>query len=185
MKITDGTGGGYEAGVDSQNRLMTESVASTRIFNQSEAGLAYSYSTGFVSLSTTASYNAMLSLQGSAEMTHINTLRLCSTQTAQWYIYKNSSTGTLYTSGTADTAKNLNFGSGAEFEGTILKGADGLTVTNGELIGCVVTGSYSGVSLLLDDSILLTPGNTVSVLCKPSASGEFSVTCIMFEHESH
>jgi hypothetical protein len=185
MIIQNGAQGStYGARVTSDHRLETDTIAKPRVSFISEKGGAFAYSTGFISLTTTASYNGILSIKGVANFTKLNQLRFCSTVTTQWLIYKNSTTGTLYSGGTSDTAKNINFGSGTPFSGIILKGANALTVTDGELIGCLVTGNYAGAQLAMEDFLILRPNNTVSMVAKPTGTGEVSVTCIMYEEDT-
>jgi hypothetical protein len=185
MIIQNGASGAtYGARVTSDHRLETDTIAKPRVSFISEKGGAFAYSTGFISLTTTASYTGVLLISGVSNYTKINQLRFCSTVTTQWLIYKNSTSGTLISGGTTDTAKNINFGAGTPFSGTIKKGADALTVTNGDLIGCLVTGNYSGAQLAMEDFLILRPNNTLAMVAKPTGAGEASVTCVLYEEDS-
>jgi hypothetical protein len=182
MIITNGAAGAdFSAKVNEFHRLETSTISKPMVSFVSENGRAFAYSTGFINLTTTASYNGILAITGVANTTKLNQLRFCSTVTTQWLLYKNASTGTLFSSGTADTGKNINFGSSTPFTGSIIKGANALTVTNGELVGCLVTGNYSGAQLAMEDFIILKATNNITMVAKPSGTGDVSVTCVMYE----
>ena len=62
IRIEDGKGQGNVASVTSRNKLLTEAYTRDAIVEESAVGRAFCISSGFISLTTTASYNGILYL---------------------------------------------------------------------------------------------------------------------------
>ena len=53
------------------------------------------------------------------------------------------------------------------------------------MVGCFVTGTYSGAQFSIDDSLIMTPTNSLLITVQPvaaSATETFSVSAAFFEH---
>ena len=185
MRIDDGLGSGRQAEVSETFRLKVDASNMPLMAVRSEEGGAFIYSTNFRSPNTTSEVGLFL-ITGQAAMTHMNYVRLCSTAQARWRLYKNitSQTGTTFTT---ENAVNANFGSGAVFRGTTQRWSAGtsIAITGGEMVGCFVTGTYSGAQFSIDDSLIMTPTNSLLITVQPvaaSATETFSVSAAFFEH---
>jgi hypothetical protein len=95
-------------------------------------------------------------------------------------VKRNPTAGTLISSGTAFDSVNRDFGSANTLEATLLKGAEGLTVTDGtDVIQSIFTGPGRYV---LPVDLLLRPGNSLAIACTPqsgntSMSTQWAVVC--------
>lgn len=171
--IQDGTGSGYRAKVDSDNHLHTRSVSESGGTDAAVVGNLYNINTETINL-TSANSSALLYLRN--------------TDTVPWILNRvfynagpstggsadflaevvaNPTTGTLITGGTAIDAHNLNFGSPQTLEATVLKGAEGDTITDGTVrVSTIIPVSGTRV-LIAFDSIILEAGSSIGVRITP------------------
>jgi len=174
--IQDGTGAGYRAKVDSDNHLHTRSVSesggtdaalSGNLFNintetlvltsANASGLCYMKNTDTVPwVVNRVFYNAGPSTGGTGDFLA--------------EVVANPTTGTLISGGTALTPHNLNFGSSQELTGTVLKGAEGDTITNGTVRVSTIIPAAGTRVLIGFDSIVLPVGSSIAVRVTPQAS---------------
>ena len=171
--IQDGTGSGYRAKVDVNNHLHTRAVSESGGTEAALVGDLYNINTETLNL-TSANASSLLYLKN--------------TDTGPWIVNRvfynagpstggsgdflaevlaNPSTGTLISGGTALPAHNLNFGSSKELTGTVLKGAEGSTITNGTVrVSTIIP--VAGTRVLIGfDSIVLEPGSSIAVRVTP------------------
>lgn len=182
MKIIDGSGDGYGAKVDSNNRLHVTSISRSGALEAIENGFGYNVSTGAISLTTTASYSGLLYLKNDSELSlHLlygffdNTSSPCA-----WKIVKNPTAGTLISGGSTATPVNNSFGSAAVAEATCLKGADASTVTDG-------TTFFEGsgpTQLPFEGRIMLSKNDTIAFMAKPDASATVYIN-LAFYYDDH
>lgn len=173
IQIEDGTGSGYQAKVDANNRQVA--FAYTRCDcadNAIRLGKAFEFATGAFLAPTTTAEHAVLYLKNKSatEALIIHTLRTCGSAIQQWRAYKNDSGGTIISDANVGVEENLNFRStnvaeadvfAASAAGKTRSGGSWLTQwindvghSNLDFEGALVLGS--------NDSITLTAQNVVS-----------------------
>lgn len=162
----------------SENRLHTFSLLEYPMESFSHTGDSFTIPTDFVALTTTASFTGMLYLTNTSvtHNIHIERLRSSSTVGALWQVIKNPTAGTLISAGTAVTPVSYNFSSGRTLTGTAKKGVDAQTVTDGTLMEQWQTGIYDAKDRQYDGAIIIGAGNSLAILCKPSAAATVGVT---------
>jgi hypothetical protein len=174
--IQDGTGTGYRAKVDSDNHLHTRSISESGGTDAALSGNLYNVNTETVEL-TSANASALVYMKN--------------TDTVPWVVNRvfynagpstggtgdflaevvaNPTTGTLISGGSALTPHNLNFGSSQELTGTVLKGGEGSTITNGTVrVSTIIP--VAGTRVLIGfDSIILDVGSSIAVRITPQTS---------------
>ena len=177
--IQDGTGTGYRAKVDGDNHLHTRAVTESGGTDAALSGNLFNINTETIAL-TTDSSSALLYMKN--------------TDTIPWVVNRvfynagpstggtgdflaeviaNPTTGTLISGGTALAPHNLNFGSSQELTGTVLKGAEGSTITDGVVrVSTIIPASGTRV-LIAFDSIILDVGSSIAVRITPQTSNTF------------
>ena len=174
--IQDGTGSGSRAKVDSSNHLHTRSVSESGGTDAAIEGNLFNVNTETVVL-TSASASSLVYMKN--------------TDTVPWIVNRvfynagpstggtgdflaeviaNPTAGTLISGGTTLTPHNLNFGSSKELVGTVLKGAEGSTITNGTVrVSTIIP--VAGTRVLISfDSIVLDVGSSIAVRITPQTS---------------
>lgn len=177
MEITD-SATGRSAKVSSDNRLLTFTLLEWPMESFAHTGDAFGIPTDFIALTTTASYSGILYLTNTSTThnIHIDGIRTSSTVGALWQLIRNPTAGTLISAGTAVVPVNDNFTSGKVLSGTAKKGVDAQTVTDGTLIGQWQTGVYVSYPQKYDGAIIIGTGNSIALLCKPSAAATVGAT---------
>ena len=174
--IKDGTGTGYRAKVDSDNHLHTRSVSESGGTDAALSGNLFNINTETIEL-TSANASALLYMKN--------------TDTVPWVVNRvfynagpstggtgdflaevvaNPTTGTLVSGGTALTPHNLNFGSSNELTGTVLKGAEASTITDGTVRVSTIIPVAGARVLISFDSIILDVGSSIAVRITPQTS---------------
>lgn len=178
MEITDGYGTGKAARVSEDNRLHTFALIEYPTESFAHDGDSFAIATDFIALTTTASYSGMWYIQNTSTThnIHIEAVRTTSTVSTLWQMIKNPTTGTLISGGAAYSPVNTNFSSGKPLSGTVKKGADALTITDGTLFGQWMTGAYGLYERRHEGAIILGPNNTLALQCKPTGAGSAGST---------
>ena len=175
MIITDGSGSGYDAKVDSEGNLHSRAVRTHEVTYASLKGESFNAPYGsFTLTSATESalsyflwadtvnpcsiYRQLLSFGPSTGGAGLCRLRMV----------RNPTGGTLISGGTAVTSVNNNFSNSALAPGTWLKGAQGSTVTGGTTILDVGIGP-NYVLNVTDINWILANGNSLAVAVTPPA----------------
>jgi len=180
MIIDDGTGAGYKLKISELNRAETDATVQTRIADISQRlGQAYTIATGFINLTTTASFSGILWIKNtdnSGRDMFIEHIRVCGESAAmeavQCVVYRNPTTGTLISGASSAYASNNNFGSANQFNGIAYKGADANTITNGDWFTQFTT-HVSGHSIIdFNDSIVIPKNSSIGFALKPSNTME-------------
>ncbi len=113
--IRDGTGQGYLAKVDENNRLEAYVIDRCDCTDNSvRLGESYEFATGtFVTLANDTNEHGIIYLKNTSTTKRlmIHELRTCGTATAKWIMYKNDTGGTLISDANAGTEINHNFSS--------------------------------------------------------------------------
>ena len=171
--IQDGTGNGYRARVNADNHLHTRAISESGGTDAALAGNLYNINTETINL-TSANASALLYMKN--------------TDTVPWIVNRvfynagpstggsgdflaeviaNPSTGTLISGGSALTPHNLNFGSSQELTSTVLKGAEGSTITDGTVRVSTIIPVAGARVLISFDSIILEAGSSIAVRITP------------------
>lgn len=134
--IQDGTGTKLKVRVNSENRLLSQTISESEFDHAVGKGEAYNINTEFITV-TGSSEVPLLYIKSTADRdlvlnawfigTDANTGT--ATRLSLFRVYKNPTSGTIISSGTDITPVNRNFGSTNEFEGIAKKGGDGFTVS--------------------------------------------------------
>lgn len=174
----------YEADVNKHERLLTSASSHSGLaISSARDELAFTFTTGFVSLTTTASPSGILYLKN----THadkdfrIHVIRTDGAVAQQWEALKNATIGTLISGGAILTPVNMNFASGQSFLGEAKKGTDAQTITDGVLVGQWISGVGSSIHKL-GGALILGTNNTLALRVTPSVAGD--VCAIIFGHFS-
>lgn len=176
MQIESGIGKPVKAGVTDGYRLMAEALDLSIMSDCSVKGDGFIISSGIITLTTTTSFNGVLYFKNTnlGHMLFIERITLSSNQAAQWRTYRNPTTGTLVSSGTAFDPVNTNFSSGSKFIGTSLRGANALTITDGVQIAPVI--QAAGVSTFeISGAFIVDDNNSFAIDCKPGLAADIVV----------
>jgi hypothetical protein len=189
MKILDGTGKGYLAKVDENNRLSTDSLTVDESVNATYGGMAYNVNTGTINL-TSGNPSALLYMRNDSDSDIIITaffylLGTSTGGTGDWAVdvYRNPTAGTLVSAGTDFTAVNRDFGSANELDATIKKGAEGSTLTDGTIVIQSLFPS-SGRQTVAVGAIVISSGNSIGFIVDPpsgntSANVQMAFSCFV------
>jgi len=175
MKVSDGSGSGYEAKVDAELMLHTRALNTPSGLHAALRGEAYNLAWGQFTL-TSATQSALTYFYW-ADVTRVASVTrqvfsfgpsTGGTGLVRLQMYRNPTGGTVISAGTAVTAVNNNFGSGNVPSATFLKGAQGSTVTGGTLIVDIgVPTSY--FFSIADIDWALTNGSSYVIAVTPPA----------------
>lgn len=188
FEITDGTGKGYSAGVDSTNRLLTSTINETSFEHAAESGDAYFIGIPVITLTTTAT-SAIFYLQNNEDrplnlgnfFIFAEGITGGTTNSFRVNFHKNPTTiGTIFS---ATTALNQNFGSSNELDAVVYYGAQGSGVSGGTIVAqlALPTGQFNNVTA----NLVLEKGNSFAVSITPVAGTtnlpiQFSTRTILF-----
>lgn len=174
--IQDGTGFGYRAKVSEENRLFVDSKDTSAATRSAMDGDLFNFNTGIIVLTSanTSGLYYFKNNEPTAEMIITRTFYNVGSSTGgSGYlvtdIIRDPTAGTLITGGTNVDPVNLNFGSSKVLNADSLKGAEGLTVTDGDTaLSTLVPNPETRVVIPLDSAVL-TPGSSVAIVCTPPA----------------
>lgn len=169
FEISDGTGKGTSAGVDINNRLLTNAISESVLQYAAESGDAFFIGTPLVTL-TSSSESAILFIENREDKPLI---------LSQFFIIAESTSGgspnmfrvswyknpTAITSATATVSLNQNFGSSSELDANIFYGAEGSSVTGGGLVAQLSfpIGQFNS----LDANLILEKGSSFAITITP------------------
>ncbi len=164
---------GLTARIDTKNRLKSFSTSQPEETTAALAGDTFVVSSTDITL-TTANESGLLHIENTDTVPWILTRLFfngaASTGgTGEWRvrITKNSSTGTLITAGTVTIPQNLNFGAAQTLDGTFLKGAEGLTLTDGITVINTIVPTAPFRLLISNNPLIVMPGSKASVAITP------------------
>lgn len=169
FEISDGTGKGTSAGVDVNNRLLTNSISESVFQYSAEIGDAFFIGSPLITL-TSSTASAIIYIENNEDEPLILgdfffTAESTSGGTPNMFRitwYKNPTTITL---GTTTGALNQNFGSSNELDATILFGAQGSTVTGGDIAAQL---SFPiGQFNRLEANLVLEKGSSFAITVQP------------------
>lgn len=181
MIIDDGKGKGVSAGVDLENRLITQALTESQTTHHAHEGNVFAFPTGLIDYTTTASYSGLIYIKNNSsdKNVYIDSIRLAASVPCRFMVRKQPSLGTLITGGADGYPVVTRFDSGNSFTGDFKIGADALTITDGimfaEIYGQGALNETHGL-------IILTPNTTFSIEVQPSATA--LVGCIIMAYIS-
>lgn len=188
MKIQDGSGGGYEMGVDSSNRALTRAITEGEAFEALGKGDHYAVTSGAITLTNTSA-NAMLYFQNDEDKDILIDRIIVNTDdstggTDDQFIltlYKNPD-GLTSGAGTDVTQVNTNFGSSNTLNLISEKGAAGATVSGGAAVGTWRIENPTR-HRVINVRLLLPKGSSIAIAYTPPASNTSMVAiCAMNVH---
>jgi len=184
FKIKDGTGKAFSAQVSDENKLATDAVIISAVNHSSaEYGEAFILASGFVSVTTTGSYNGIMYLKHIDPNTHfhIQRIRICNNGASgsmKVKLLAGPTTGTLISDANDGYACPANFASNKTAEGRLTVYAasgDGKTITDGSHI-TQFTNKIPGHSIQdYDGSFILHNGNSFAIVAQPSILGDICI----------
>ena len=187
QEIKDGTGKGYIAKVDSDNRLHVNSVSRTESEQAALLGQAYNLSTGAVTLTgDTKSCIAYMKYTGIdpfvvKEILAIPSESTSGTGRAVISLGKNPTTGTIIDNAVVmPSIQNRDFSSSEILDANLYKGVEGDTITDGSVFGATSRSNFD-VPIIFDAAnIILRKGNSISVCITPPSGNTSQVWIIVF-----
>jgi hypothetical protein len=175
-QIIDGTGTGYKAKVDSDNRLHINGVVRQQVEQAVLVSDAYNVSTGSMSL-TSANESAVSYFKYNGddpivvkEIIAVLGASIGGSGSGVIKILKNSTLGTIITEAKpVATATNRDFGSSKVLEADAYKGEEGDTLTDGDVFAVTSRdAAFAGVVSFDAAPIVLRKGNSISVTFTPA-----------------
>lgn len=138
--IQDGTGTKLKVKINSENRMLTQTISESEFDHSVGKGEAYNINTEFVTV-TGSSEVPLLYIKSNEDRNLVLNAWFIgtdadtgtATRLSLFRVYKNPTSGTIISSGTDITPVNRNFGSSNELEVIAKKGGDGFTVSGYEL----------------------------------------------------
>jgi hypothetical protein len=195
MKINDGTGGGFQVKVDSNNRLHIDGVVRNEREQAALVGNCYNINTGPLTM-TTANESAVFYIKYDDPFPLVieEILIILGGTTngvgdAEVEILKNPTAGTIISNAVpVDTAENRDFSSSKVIGADIYKGAEGYTLTDGTSFAKTTRNSFGTVILFDSAPIILRKGNALGIRYTPPAgntsqSVTVALTCLEEESE--
>jgi len=184
-EIIDGSGDGYRASVDNKKRLQTKavSVPNIAIVAQDEEN-AYVLSSGFISLTTTGSFNGLMFIKGlnSDKEFHIERIRVCGNGTmndaVQVKMIGNATAGTLISDANDAYSHNTTLGSSNSMEGDFAyytASGDGKTITDGDWFAQFQQPSIGHSHQDYDGSIVISKDTSLAIEAKPEIACEICI----------
>lgn len=179
--IKDGSGKGYEAKVDSGNRLETKALTEVAMHDKSvvDGQVYYVTTNGFIDINTLNTETAILYTKNTSTTKRfiVNSIRTCGNQVQKILMYKNPTAGTIIDNATAGQNTNANFSSSNSADLTTYKGADTYTFTDGTHLGNHVN-NIGHSTEKTGDAVALGPNDAFGITFELAASG---VVCAAIE----
>lgn len=174
--IEDGTGSGFRAKVDENNRIATNSVVKTSSLFGTLKGMTFSFAGGSMVL-TTANASALLYVKNNEDLDLIvESVRFQAFDSTggasgipTWSILKNPTAGTIISGGTVANPSNANFGSQNTINVTLLRGGEGFTFTDG-VVHANIFGDRIPHRISIDGADFVIPrGSAIGIRVTPPA----------------
>lgn len=185
-RIDDGKGRGFQASVDSKNRLTTRATNQSDLqASSSFDARAFSFSSDIIPIGITGTEVAVIFIKHiGSDKFRINNISIHSnTGPAQWRLYRNPTNINI---GTTSTAVNLNFGSTQAFDGETILGTSAAVMTGisaGARLGELITFGGHG-EMLPGGSITLGQNESVGITVLVSSTAIIACTIIGHDVEN-
>jgi len=189
-QIIDGTGSKKSVKVTDKFKLTTEATSITNIEAIArEDEESYVLSSGFVSLTTTGSFNGIMFIKGLDANTrfHIDRIRICgngANGNLQVKVIANATAGTLISDANAGYSHNTVLGSSNELTGLysiFAASGDGKTVTDGAWFAQYQQPSLGHSNQDYNGSIIIDKNTSFAVVAKPSVSCDICVEILGYK----
>lgn len=186
VKLTDGTGNGYDARIDNNNRLHVDGVVRNQSQQAILSGDGFNFSTGVITL-TSANKSALYYIKNDGDdplIIKVVGLSFGATTGGSGNglieLIANPTGGDIITTATAlSTQANRNLGSSKNLVGSVFKGAEGATLTGGTALAATTRSSFPVVVNFEDDIFVIPKGTSLGVNYTPP-SGNTSQTVVVF-----
>jgi len=191
-QIQDGTGRGYSAKVDANNRIHTDTVSTPREQNAASAGNSFNVNTGIITLTNASTKNAVMYLKNNEDSDLVVVLMLFQTGASTGGsgnilvdVIRNPTTGTIVSGATSvEINQNKNFGSSRTLDATAYVGATGLTFTNGSKIFESILATTTQRIPIETGGIVIPKGASIGINLTTSAGNtsmacEFALSCYL------
>ena len=169
MKLENGWGDSTPAKINSDGSLSTTAVINHVMHYASHNGVAFTLPIADLSLTSASGESGILYIENTGDYDlHISSVFLSNDEVTRWRMYKNPTSGTLISGGSALTPVNLNFSSGVTLDATVLSGTDGSTVTDGTMsqVGKKQTGL---ADFEIQSAVVIGRGNSMAITAEPTA----------------
>lgn len=179
-QIRDGTGQGYLVAVDKDNLMKTFAVTENRVADISKRKEdTYLISSDFISLTTTASFNALMYIKNTLDKDlYIQTIRTCSdgSGSVQIRMVKNPTAGTIIDNANDADKLSSNLGSAKTFGGTAYAASgDAKTLTGGTNFTQFINRSPGHSIQDYEGAIIIPKGQSLGILGKPSVATDICI----------
>ena len=182
-RIQDGTGRANYAKVDGENRLLTLAISEGFSVEAARDGENYNLNTGRYNLTGDATSSAVAYLKNNEEKDLIikKVIIILGASTGgsgdlTIELLRNPTTGTIIDNATVmDNISNRNFGSFRDLDADAYKGAEGYTITDGDVFAETVRSSGGTVVTFDADVIILPKAKSLGVRVT-TQSGNSSMT---------
>lgn len=180
--IKDGTGKGYLAEVDSNNRLRGFVISRCDCTDiSSRTAESYEFATGsFITLANDTNEHAIFYIKNTSSTMHmhIHEIRTCGTAIAKWTMYKNDTGGDLISDGNAGVEVNHNFTSSNVAEADVwTASASGKTRSGGSWMSQHID-DIGHSELKFEGALILSKNNSLTLTATlASAAASKQVCC--------
>jgi hypothetical protein len=183
--IKSGTGTGNLAGVTAENMLLTDTITNPKVLHRAFLGQAYNFNTGVIAL-TSGSESGVMYLKNTDSRDFIlNNIAVgigklggTVSDPAIISLYDNVSTGTLISDATGiDYNRNRNVGSTRTADALVYKGAEGKTITDGNIAAIFYQNGNGRLFASVDFVIPL--GGSVAISITPNATTAGNIYCAL------
>ena len=183
MRIEDGTGKGYELGIDSTNRALTRATTESQQLEGAKLGKSYQIGSGHATL-TSANDSALIYIKNNEDDDLvINALSLSSGAmtgaTPTNYLVTIYANSTGLSTSTPGGGVNNNFGSNRSLATSITIGAEAATVTGGNIVGQFYVQSNSFFTK--SAAWVFPKGATLAVSIQPATGNTSFSVGVIFE----
>jgi hypothetical protein len=174
--ILDGTGNGIRAKVSQEKRLFVSGEDFTGSLIATLSGFTFSFASGAITL-TSANTSALLYVKNNYDIgLIIESVRFQAFDSTggaggipTWTLLKNPTAGTIISGGTAASPSNANFGSNNTVDVTLMRGAEGLTFTDGVVHANIFGDKIPGRVTIENAEFCVPRGSSVGLRVTPPA----------------
>lgn len=175
--IVDGSGSGFQAKVTKANQLSVFAVTETGYHASSDDGNAYAITSGNVTIGASGTEGILYFKNTGEGAFHVDSIIFANDVAARWVVYRNPTTGTLISGGSAVTPVNLNFNSNNTLTNTSKKGTDASTITDGTAF-VTAEAAVGTIRFRIDGAIILGGADSIAMESVVGAAAELAVTIL-------
>jgi hypothetical protein len=174
--ILDGAGDGFRVKVCREKRLFTTGEDFTGSLIATISGFTFSFASGAITL-TSANPSALLYVKNNSDI-HliIESVRFQAFDSTggaggipTWTLLKNPTSGTIISGGTVANPSNANFGSQNTVDVDLIRGAEGLTFTDGTVHANIFGDRIPGRVTIENAEFCVPRGSSVGLRVTPPA----------------